>query len=351
MLAILSSLPHTFQYGGVTETSRNDEVGDYEALANSACMRRIDATVNRVASTDVTVLITGESGVGKELVARTLHRRSSRRNGPFVKVNCAALPVELFESEVFGHERGAFTGADHQTKGKFEQADTGTIFLDEISEMAPSAQAKLLQVLEDREFARLGADRAIRVDVRIIAASNRDLEKYVGQGGFREDLFYRLNVVHVRIPPLRERTEEIPALVHHFLGYYAALHQRTALRLSAATLEKLRRYSWPGNVRQLQNAVQRMVIQDSEAVVTELREPAVRVPSDRAESEAAPLDVESVGLREVVRRVAEATERDALQGMLERVRWRRAEAARRLRISERTLREKIRHYGLDRVND
>jgi DNA-binding NtrC family response regulator len=339
-----------FQWVPRVRGAEGDDI-EYEALANSASMRRVTATVSRVASTDVPVLITGESGVGKEVVARTLHQQSKRRDRPFVKVNCAALPVELVESELFGHERGAFTGADHQTKGKFEQAHTGTIFLDEISEMAPSAQVKLLQVLQDREFPRLGADRDIRVDVRIIAASNRNLEEYVEQGGFREDVFYRLNVVHIRVPPLRERREEIPLLIQHFLAYYARQHGRAPRSLSREALEQLQAHSWPGNVRELQNVIQRFVIQDSEAALTQLTTPVWRLRRDDTdESDDASITAESVGLKELVRRAAERTEREALKQMLERVHWRRTEAAHRLRISDRTLREKIRQYGLDQVD-
>ena len=331
----------------MTDISGGDASGQYEALANSACMRRVDATVRRVACTDVTVLISGESGVGKEVVARALHRRSSRRDRPFVKVNCAALPLELLESELFGHERGAFTGADRQAKGKFEQAHMGTIFLDEISEMPPPLQATLLQVLQDHEFARIGSDHDIRVDVRIIAATNRDLEKHVGQGGFREDLFYRLNVVHIRVPPLRERREEIPLLVEYFLERYARKHGRRPYRASAETLERFRRYSWPGNVRELENVVQRMVILGTDSVVDELAEalPRSDVPTPAAAT--APED-DDLGLKDLVRRAAETAEREALKRMLERVRWRRVEAAQRLRISDKTLRDKIKHYGLDR---
>jgi DNA-binding NtrC family response regulator len=333
----------------MAQFQRDDGPDDFEVLAGSACMRRLQATVSAVASSDVTVLITGESGVGKELVARMLHRHSSRRDRPFVKVNCAALPLGLLESELFGHERGAFTGAEHQMKGKFEQAHTGTIFLDEISEMPPPAQAKLLHVLQAPEFPRVGSERDIRVDVRIIAASNRDLQKDVGQGAFREDLFYRLNVIHIRVPPLRERREEIPLLVERFLARFARKHGRAPRQVSASTLERFRRYSWPGNVRQLENVIQRIVIVDSESVVAELSEPEAPARRDDVNGveDTSPHD-SSLGLKELVRRAAEKAEREALERMLERVHWRRVEAAQRLQISERTLREKIKHYGLDR---
>ena len=311
-------------------------------------MRHVEAIVNGIASTDVTVLITGESGVGKEVVARMLHLRSTRRGRPFVKVNCAALPLSLLESELFGHERGAFTGADHQMKGKFEQAHTGTVFLDEISELPPSSQAKLLQVLQDHEFSRLGSHHDIRVDVRVVTASNRDLEQYVGEGAFREDLFYRLNVVHIRVPPLRERREEIPILVEHLLSRYTRQHGRAPRRISAATLERFRNYSWPGNVRELENIIQRIVIIDSESVAAELSEPHTPLPRVEVNgTENGVAHEETMGLKQLVRRAAETAERAALARMLERVRWRRVEAAHRLGISETTLREKIKRYGLD----
>jgi two-component system, NtrC family, response regulator AtoC len=315
-------------------------------------MRRIRAMVVRVAATDVTALVTGESGVGKEVVARTLHECSSRRDQPFVKVNCAALPVELLESELFGYERGAFTGAHQQKRGKFELAHRGTIFLDEISEMPPPVQAKLLQVLQDREFSRLGSDHDIRVDVRVIAATNRDLARYVAQGGFREDLFHRLNVVSIKVPALRERPEEIPILVEYFLDLYRRKHRGGPRHLSHAALERLQRYRWPGNVRELENVVQRIVVLDTETVVTELEddEEHALAPANGASrsAEAAERLVENpLGLKELARRAAEAAEREALKRTLTHVHWRRVVAARQLQISYKTLLEKIKLYGLD----
>lgn len=326
---------------------------EYQALGNSPCMRRVDATVTRVAATDVTVLISGESGVGKEVVARAIHQRSCRRDQPFVKVNCAALPLELLESELFGYERGAFTGANHQKRGKFEQAHCGTVFLDEISEMPLSVQAKLLQVLQDHEFARLGSEHDIRVDVRVVAATNRNLSRYIAEGGFRADLFHRLNVVHIRVPPLRERPEEIPLLVEHFLTLYRRKHGGGPEQVSPATLDQFWRYSWPGNVRELENVIQRIVVLGTESVAAELdglepgpsRAGTNGVPPSEAR-DALSLD-DSLGLKELARMAAEAAEREALERTLARVRWRRIEAAQRLRISYKTLLEKIKHYGLD----
>jgi len=316
-------------------------------------MRRIDTSLTRVAATDVTVLISGESGVGKEIVARTIHWRSSRRDQPFVKVNCAALPGELLESELFGFERGAFTGAEHEKRGKFEQADGGTIFLDEISETPVSVQAKFLQVLQDHEFARLGSEGDIRVDVRVVAATNRDLSRYVATGGFREDLFHRLNVVHVRVPPLRERPEEIPVLVEHFVALYRRKYGGGPRQVSQSTLERLCRYSWPGNIRELENVIQRIVVLDTESVVTELDVSERRPPVGEMDT-ALPSALrdelssnDSLGLKELGRRAAAAVEREALERMLNRVHWRRIEAAQRLQVSYKTLLEKIKHYGLD----
>jgi DNA-binding NtrC family response regulator len=340
---------HDFRAGAAI----GDAQIDYEALINSASMRLVDAAVTRVAPTDVTVLISGESGVGKELVARTLHQRSRRRDRAFVKVNCAALPLTLLESELFGYERGAFTGADHQKRGKFEQANRGTIFLDEISEMPLSVQAKLLQVLQDHEFCRLGSDHDIRLDIRVLAATNRDLARYVAQGGFREDLFHRLNVVHVRVPPLRERREEIPVLVEHFLALYRAKHGGGPHKVSPGALDRLQRYAWPGNVRELQNVIQRIVVLGTESVVAELEDPEPPPTAPRngpavlPEAAEALLADDSPGLKEMTRRAVEIVEREALKRTLARVHWRRTEAAHRLRISYKTLLEKIKHYGLD----
>ena len=338
---------------GVGSSSSDDGPLGYEALVNSARMRLVDAAVTRVAPTDVTVLISGESGVGKELVARAIHQRSRRYDRPFVKVNCAALPVTLLESELFGYERGAFTGADHAKRGKFEQAHRGTIFLDEISEMPLSVQAKLLQVLQDHEFSRLGSEHDIRVDVRILAATNRDLARYVAEGGFRDDLFHRLNVVHVHVPPLRERPEEIPILVEHFLALYRRQHGCGPRQVTPAVLERLQGYPWPGNVRELQNVIQRIVVLDSESVVDELVEPEPR-PSPPRNGPVLPSTVAdalladySQGLKALTRRAVEIVEREALTRTLTRVHWRRVEAAHRLGISYKTLLEKIKQYGLD----
>jgi transcriptional regulator with PAS, ATPase and Fis domain len=316
---------------------------------NSTRMRAIKDMVDRVAGTDATVLVWGESGVGKELVTRAIHDRSPRRERPFVKVNCAALPLELLESELFGYERGAFTGAHRQKPGKFELANTGTIFLDEIGEMPMPVQAKLLQVLQDGEFSRLGSQSDIRVNVRVIAATNKNLARLVQQGLFREDLYYRLNVLNIHVPPLRERQEEIPILVEHFLDVYSREYARARQEVSAKTMQVFMDHPWRGNVRELENIIKRVVALGSESQV--ILDLATR-PAETSDGSPPPVAPparrwdESLGLREVARRAAREAEAAALKEILDRVRWHRVEAARRLKISYKTLLRKVQECGL-----
>ena len=245
---------------------------DRAVWGNSEKMRGIATVIEQVSDSDVTVLIRGESGVGKELVARAIHQRSTRRNRPFVKVNCAALPAELLESELFGHERGAFTGAATTRIGKFEQADTGTIFLDEIGEMKPALQAKLLHVLQDAQFTKLGSNKPINVDVRIVAATNRDLEAMMISGEFREDLYYRLKVIELTVPPLRERPDEVPTLTDFFVARYSRKYNRPLNPISDELRQLFLQYDWPGNIRELENMIKRVVIlQDEHLVVREIQ--------------------------------------------------------------------------------
>jgi DNA-binding NtrC family response regulator len=230
-------------------------------IGNSQSMQRVRGMIEKVAETDATVLVRGESGTGKELVAREIHERNSvRRNGSFVAVNCAALPSELIESELFGHEKGAFTGAAARREGKFEQADAGTLFLDEIGDMSPNVQAKLLRALEERRIERLGGNESIPVDVRIVSATHRPLEQEINNGNFRADLFYRLRVVTIDIPPLRERREDIPVLAETFLRIASERYELPQRALNQSALKKLLEYSWPGNVRELKNTIDRAVI-------------------------------------------------------------------------------------------
>jgi two-component system response regulator AtoC len=244
---------------------------DRAVWGNSEKMRGIATVIEQVADSDVGVLIRGESGVGKELVCRAIHQRSTRRSRPFVKVNCAALPAELLESELFGHERGAFTGAANTRIGKFEQADTGTLLLDEIGEMKPALQAKLLHVLQDGEFTKLGSNKRVQVDVRVVAATNRDLEKMMLDGEFREDLYYRLKVIELTVPALRERRDEIPTLIDFFIARYARKYNRPARPLSEPLRQLFMQYEWPGNIRELENMIKRVVIlQDEQLVIREI---------------------------------------------------------------------------------
>jgi two-component system response regulator AtoC len=330
---------------GREEGGREDD--DSTALTLSPAMRDVNSVIDKVAGTDATVLVWGESGVGKELVARAVHRRSPRYEHPFIKVNCAALPAELLESELFGFDRGAFTGAHRAKPGKFELANTGTIFLDEIGEMPLSLQAKLLQVLQDGQFSRLGSEQDVRVDVRVVAATNKDLQALVRARAFRTDLYYRLAVVSIQVPPLRERREEIPVLVTGFLDRYARRYGRPARPVSPEVMARLVEYSWPGNVRQLENIVERMVVLDSDfRVLADLIEP-VAEPVQPAPPPPYFDDVEIGGLKQVGRRAARDAERLVVEQVLHRVRWNRMEASRQLQINYKTLLQKIRELGLD----
>ncbi|PTL75906.1 sigma-54 dependent transcriptional regulator [Vitiosangium sp. GDMCC 1.1324] len=258
--------------GAGSAAAREDASGERILVSHSPAMRRVRALVERIADTDVPVLLLGESGTGKEVIAREVHARSNRRNRPFIKVNCAALPGELLESELFGHERGAFTGATTEKPGKFELADQGTIFLDEIGEMAIRLQAKLLQVLQDEEFFRVGGKKSVRVDSRVVVATNRDLEREIELGNFREDLFYRLNVVAIRLPALRERPEDVVPLTDHFLKKYGRQYMSGVAELPPEVLRAFTEYEWPGNVRELENMVRRLcVLKDPTLVLDELR--------------------------------------------------------------------------------
>jgi two-component system response regulator AtoC len=329
-------------------------------------MLEVSGLVERVADTDVTVLIRGESGTGKELVARAVHAASDRRNHPFVKVNCAALPAELLESELFGFERGAFTGAIQQKAGKFEYANQGTLFLDEISEVPPPLQAKLLHVLQDGEFSRIGGREDVRVDVRVVAATNRDLERAVNDGRFREDLFFRLNVVCITLPPLRQRRDEIPSLTEYFLTKYAAHYNRPAPQLCAETKRLFDEYLWPGNVRELENAVKRAVILGSDLSIREeltraltnnhagaAVAPPARAFEQPARSVApAPADrlKEGQSLKDIARSAAREAERELIARTLQHTRWNRREAAELLGISYKALLYKIKEAELDRAS-
>jgi two-component system response regulator AtoC len=315
------------------------------ALLISPQMREIQQVIEQAARADVTVLVFGETGVGKELVARAIHAHSQRRRGAFIKVNCAAMPRELLESELFGHERGAFTGAHQRKPGRFELADGGTIFLDEIGELHPALQAKLLHVLQDGEFSRVGGRHNLRVDVRTICATNRDLAREVAAGRFREDLFYRLNVIDILVPPLRERPEEIPGLVEYFVRRYSRVFNVAEHELSPEVEQALGAYHWPGNIRELENFIKRMIVlQDWTLAPTPVAPAAVP-----AVSPAPPPPLGStrvISLKEISRRAVLEAERDVIRRALEQCRWNRVKTAKMLQISYRALLYKIKDMGL-----
>jgi two-component system response regulator AtoC len=320
----------------------------------SAAMERVWTLAERVADTDVPILLVGESGVGKDVVARRIHAASHRAARPFVKINCAALPGELLESELFGHEKGAFTGAHAEKPGKFELAHQGTIFLDEIGEMDPRLQAKLLQVLQDEEFYRVGGKRSLKVDARVVVATNRDLENEISNGTFREDLYYRLNVVTISVPPLRDRKEDIVPLVHHFVEKYCRRYKGGLDRIPDEVIERFHAYEWPGNVRELENLVRRLVVlKDPSMVLGELapaRSLAPALPRTNAAVNGAlpplpgalhaPLP-EDAPLKEVGKRAARIAEREAILRALMRTGWNKRKAAKRLQISYKALLYKI----------
>jgi two-component system response regulator AtoC len=315
-------------------------------LAASPQMVRIRQQILQIAPVDVPVFIYGESGVGKEVVARLIHMRSNRRQQAFIKVNCAALPGELLESELFGYEQGAFTGAVRSKPGKFELATKGTIFLDEIAEMSPHLQAKLLHVLQDHQFSRLGGRQLIDVDVRVLAATNVEIQEAMKSGRLREDLYYRLNVLSINVPPLRERASEIPLLFRHFLQKYSEKFNKEPMVPSQHLMEAAVRYPWPGNLRELENFVKRYVIlEDDEGSFRELLEMSATRQRISPREEAAP--VREQGLKALVRSLKDEAEMEAIGDALERTHWCRKDAAKMLGISYKALLYKIRQFGLD----
>jgi two-component system response regulator AtoC len=346
-------------------------------------MADVHELINRVADTDVTVLIRGQSGTGKELVARALAASSLRCDKPFVKVNCAALPSELLESELFGFERGAFSGAMQQKPGKFEFANHGTLFLDEVGDTTLAVQTKLLQVLQDGEFSRLGGKRDLRVDVRVIAATNRDLERAVADGTFREDLYVRLNAATITLPSLRERRQDIPALTEHFLKKYSVRYNKRYTAISPSTLQLLMEYDWPGNVRELENAAKRAVVLGGDATIkkeiahaiataraapaassrqatatlnatgsTMSIPPAPAPPATASAVSAADGSAEPAhySLKDISRSAARLAERELILRMLQQTRWNRKETAEMLGISYKALLYKIKENGLDKAS-
>jgi two-component system, NtrC family, response regulator AtoC len=374
--AIQSAIEKTRLVSEISELRRqlsDDEDRAFLFWGDSPEMKSIAQVIDQVSDNDVTVLIRGESGVGKELVARAIHQRSPRKDHPFVKVNCAALPSELLESELFGHEKGAFTGAAMTRIGKFEQADTGTIFLDEIGEMKAALQAKLLHVLQDAQFTKLGSNKPIIVDVRIVAATNCDLEAMLLRNEFREDLYYRLKVIEVTVPPLRERRAEIAQLTQFFMDRYARRYNRPVRQMSAELTELFQTYEWPGNIRELENMMKRIVIlQDEQLVIREMRRAprqvaayalagagmsagaevgggAVAVADEDDSGDESTAGASSGSrLADVAKAAAVKAERTIIEDTLRQVQWNRRRAAEQLGVSYKTLLNKIKECGISR---
>jgi len=311
-------------------------------IGESGRMQEVLALVKRVAPSDATVLIRGESGTGKELIARAIHFNSARSAGPLVALSCAALPEQLLEDELFGHERGAFTGAVAQRQGRFELANGGSIFLDEIGDLSPTLQVKLLRVLQERQFERLGGNRTLTVNLRILAATHRDLEQAMRNGTFREDLYYRLNVVTIQIPPLRERREDVPLLLDHFLRRFAQKNRREVTGLTAAARDALLRYDYPGNVRELENIVERAVLLCRGRVIDLEDLPVALRPGERAQSEPG-----TPGGAHRLPDLLAGIEQQAIRAALDRHGGVQTQAAAELGISERVLRYKMKKYGLE----
>ncbi|TWJ32804.1 sigma-54-dependent transcriptional regulator [Geobacter argillaceus] len=321
-------------------------LGDLEMIGETPAMHQLKEHIGLVAETAASVLITGENGTGKELVARAIHSLSPRRAKPFVEINCAAIPEELIESELFGHEKGAFTGALAQKKGKFDLADGGTIFLDEIGDMSLKTQAKVLRILQERKFERVGGTRTIDVDVRIIAATNKVLEDEIRSGAFREDLYYRLNVVPFVVPPLRERSDDIPLLVGHFLDLYCRREGREPKIMVPETIELLKAYDWPGNIRELKNLIERLVIMAPGNTITPNHLPDYLVTAQVCRPQGgARLDsmLEFPSLR-VAR---EEFEKEFIIQKLEEFQWNISRTAEAIELERSNLHRKIKSYGID----
>ena len=322
---------------GYLRSERDEQFDHYGIIGRSRVMEEIIRRAERVAETKSTVLITGETGTGKELVARAIHNRSAQRDMPLIKVNCAAIPESLLESELFGHVKGAFTGALTTKKGKFALADGGTIFLDEIGTLTPALQSKLLRVLQEREFEPLGSERSERVDLRVIAATNRDVRQMVADGKFQEDLFYRLNVIPIALPPLRDRREDVLPLVEHFVRKHAQRTGRRIERIEDAALDVLKQYDWPGNVRELENTIERAVVLSSGPVITAGAVSVLGAPASQMSG------LPSLKLRPNI----EWVERETIRRAIETARGVKKEAAELMGISQRALSYYLAKYRID----
>ncbi|MBE0597824.1 MAG: sigma-54-dependent Fis family transcriptional regulator [Desulfuromonadales bacterium] len=345
---VLLTIQNALKVGQLVEENRvlKAKIGkDYEMVGASGAISELQAQIAIAAPTSGWVLITGENGTGKELVARAIHQLSHRQDRPFIEVNCAAIPEELIESELFGHEKGAFTGATAQRKGKFDLAHEGTLFLDEIGDMSLKTQAKVLRILQERKFERVGGSRTIEVDVRVIAATNKDLGEEIRKGTFREDLFYRLNVLPFHVPSLRERREDIPALVNYFLEVFCGKESREIKSLTPAAMEAMVHYPWPGNVRELKNIIERLVIMTPDDLITERHLPAtIRQP--KMAGGGRPLTSTAVDLG-TYREAKEEFEREFLLQKLEENDWNISRTAEAIDIERSNLHRKIKSYGIE----
>lgn len=312
-------------------------------LTTSPVMQNICKDTAKIALSQANVLISGESGTGKELIARAIHYNSRRASGPFVKVNCAAFPESLIESELFGHEKGAFTGAQTQRRGLFERAHTGTLLLDEIGEMPLALQAKLLRTLQEREFERVGGHQTIKVDIRILAATNRDLQAMVNEGAFRQDLYYRLNVIHLLLPPLRERREDITLLANHFLQKFSTENQRDIIEIDADAMSLLLAWSWPGNIRELANVIERAVVMSTGAIIFAEDLPAMLQLPVATPSESKPVSCGNMPLKDAIKR----EEKRLILEALEQHNGNRTHTALMLGISRRALMYKLQEFDIN----
>jgi Nif-specific regulatory protein len=316
-------------------------------IGDSDKMHQIFETIEKVADTDSTILILGESGTGKELIAKAIHYNSYRREGPFIPVNCAAIPSELLESELFGHEKGAFTNAIRTRIGRFELANGGAVFLDEIGDMSPNLQSKLLRVLQERQFERIGGVKTVKIDIRIIAATHQDLKVAVEQGKFRQDLYYRLNVIPIPVPPLRERKSDIPLLVHHFLNHFNRSKKRKILGITNEALNRFMEYYWPGNVRELENIIERIVILTNNDRIT-VQDLPEKIQTLSGDEHAPPFEIPEEGIS--LDNALNEFEKKLILQALNKTGWIKNKAAQLLNLNRTTLIEKIKRQNLQRPN-
>jgi len=348
--AVVSKAARTSELSKKHVSGDPNERGRYRIIGQSPPMRAVYDVIEKVADTPSTVLITGESGTGKELIARALHQNSSRANKPFVSVNCAAIPPDLLESELFGYEKGAFTGAVTSKPGRFELADGGTLFLDEIAEIPVSMQVKLLRALQEQQFERVGGIKTITVDIRLVTATNRDLKARIADGGFREDLYYRLNVVHVHLPPLRDRPSDIPLLVDHFVRKFNAKLNRAVTGFEDPAMSQLLRYGWPGNIRELENVVERCMIFAEDGKIGAQHLPAEIRESDGDVGASIIEGIDATpgrtGLKEAIREATLKLERAFIGRALEQTGGNVTHTARLLKISRKSLQNKMKELGL-----